>query len=272
MTIAAIDFGRLYSDHLAAAARNPKRAGDWDSRATSMSLNAMHGPYVDQFIGRMNLDGATSLLDVGCGPGTIGLALADRLQRVIGLDYSEKMLTAMMANAEARGLRNVEPMHLAWEDDWADVPECDIVVASRSTTVENMATALAKLNAKARQRVYLTHLVGGRFVDPVVIEVLGRKLPPLPDYIYIVNILHGMGIHPCLDYIVQEGRLAGASNFEEFANRVSWSLGELSDDELSRLRSWYDETAPNGTPANAPMRWALLSWETSRPRHSITPS
>ena len=36
MTIAAIDFGRLYSEHLAAAARKPKPASEWDSRASEM--------------------------------------------------------------------------------------------------------------------------------------------------------------------------------------------------------------------------------------------
>lgn len=112
---------------------------------------------------------------------------------------------------------------------------------------------------------YLTHLVGGRFIDPAVIDVIGRDLPPLPDYVYIVNILHGMGIHPRLDYIEHEGRLAGATNFDEFARRVAWALGELSDDERTRLRAWHGRVAPSLGAAGAPMRWAFISWEkTSR--------
>lgn len=261
MTIAAIDFGRLYRDHLAGAARTVKPASEWDARAQEMSRKALRSTYVDQFIARMDLSGAETLLDVGCGPGTICLPLAERMQRVIGLDYSRGMLDALAENAAARDLRNVERMHLAWEDDWSGVPTCDIVVASRSTTVEDMAAALHKLHAKARKRVYLTHLVGGRFVDPAVIEALGRRLPALPDYIYILNILHGMGIHPRVDYIEHEGRLAGAANFDELAARVAWAIGELSGDEHARLRAWYDAAPPGCPPGGAPMRWAFISWE-----------
>lgn len=261
MTIAAIDFGRLYSDHLAAAARAPKPASAWDARAADMSRKAQRSRYVDEFIARMDRAGAGTLLDVGCGPGTIGLPLADRLARVVGLDYSRGMLDALLENAAARGLDNVEAIQLAWEDDWSAVPECDIVVASRSTTVDDMAAALAKLHAKARKRVYLTHLVGGRFIDPAVIEVIGRRQPPLPDYIYVLNILHGMGIHARLDYIEHEGRLAGSADFDEFAGRVAWTLGELSADERSRLRAWYESMPPGHAPSGAPMRWAFISWE-----------
>ncbi|MCY1347872.1 hypothetical protein D9M69_339960 [compost metagenome] len=107
---------------------------------------------------------------------------------------------------------------------------------------------------------YLTHLVGGRFLDPRVIDAIGRRMPPLPDYIYLVNILHARGIHPRLDYIRTEGRLAGVASFEELARRVAWTLGELSGQELSRLQAWYERAAPQGG-ADAPMCWAFISWD-----------
>lgn len=259
MKLAAIDFGRLYRDHLAAANRNPKRADTWDARAADMSRKALKSRYVDEFIGRMDLAGARTLLDVGCGPGTIGLPLAERLERVIGLDFSRKMLDELLANAAALGLDNVEALHLAWEDDWSAVPACDIVVASRSTTVEDMEAALHKLNDKANRHVYMTHLVGGRFIDPAVLDVVGRDLPALPDYIYIVNLLYRMGIHPRLDYIETEGRLAGAGDFDAFHARVVWALGELDADETARLRDWYARTP--SPRAGAPMRWAFIAWD-----------
>ena len=40
--------------------------------------------------------------------------------------------------------------------------------------------------------------------------------------------------------VEHEGRLAGSADFDEFAGRVAWTLGELSADERSRLRAWYD--------------------------------
>ena len=260
MTIEAIDFGRLYRDHLATTARTRKTASAWDSRAAGMASKALNSRYAEEFVARMDLHGATSLLDVGCGPGTIGLAVAHQLQRVVGLDYSSAMLGAMRTKAAEMQLANVETLHRAWEDDWSDVPQCDIVVASRSTTVEDIATALERLHAKARLRVYLTHLVGGHFTDPAIQAVIGRRMPSVPDYIYLLNILHRMGIHPRLDYIAHENRLADAVDFDDFARRVAWSVGELDAHETECLRSWYQRATPQQR-RGTPMRWAFISWE-----------
>lgn len=260
-TIAEIDFGRLYREHARVASRRSKPASAWDARAADMQQRLRQSRYAEAFIARMSLTGAATLLDVGCGPGTIALPLAARLERVYGLDYSSAMLDALRAGAAGRGLTNVEPLHLAWEDDWSEVPRCDIVVASRSTNVPDIAAALAKLDAWARHRVYLTHRVGDRLFDPGALEALGRRLVPPPDYIYVVNILHAMGIHPRLDYIESEQRLAPAADFDELARRLAWSLGELSPGELARLRAWHERAPPGAGESGAPMRWAFISWE-----------
>ncbi|WP_437302228.1 class I SAM-dependent methyltransferase [Sorangium sp. So ce388] len=42
----------------------------------------------------LRTDGSGRLLDVGCGPGTITIELADRFEEAIGLDPDEDMLTA----------------------------------------------------------------------------------------------------------------------------------------------------------------------------------
>lgn len=263
MTIDAIDFGRLYRDHLAIAARTRKTASAWDSRAAGMAAKALRSNYTRDFVARMDLAGAESLLDVGCGPGTIALAVAPRLRRVVGLDYSAAMLDALRAQAAEQGLQHVETLHRAWEDDWSDVPVCDVAVASRATLVDDIAAALAQLDAKARRRVYLTHPAGGHFIDPAIQRVIGRSVPTVPDYIYLVNILHRMGIHPCLSYLTQESRLADAQDFDDYARRVAWSLGELSVAETTRLCAWYGQATP-AERAGPPMRWAFISWEKPR--------
>ena len=140
------------------------------------------------------------------------------------------------------------------------MPECDIVVASRSTNVQVIAGALERVHAKARLRVYLTHLVGGHFTDPAIQAVIGRSVPSVPDYIYLVNLLHRMGIHLGLDCIAQENRLAGAVDFGDFARRVAWSAGELDSGETERLRIWYGRASPQQRQGE-PMRWAFISWE-----------
>lgn len=263
MTHADIDFGQLYRAHMAAAGGREKPPEEWDARAETMGRMSGESRYVDDFIGRMELSGCATLLDVGCGTGAIALALAPRLQKVYGLDYSQGMLDVMTRNAAALGLDHVAPLRRAWDDDWTDVPACDIVTASRSTTVMDMADALARLDAKANKRVYLTSLVGGRFVDAEVAELLGRTRPALPDYIYIVNILYRMGRYPRLDYIENANRLAGAEDFEAFARKAAFPLGEIDAAGRARLRQWYDADPERARRGGAPFHWAFISWETT---------
>lgn len=262
MTIAAIDFGRLYRDHLAAAGRQPKPASAWDGRVHDVDRKSPEGGYVDEFIARMDLSGCTTLLDVGCGSGAICLPLAPYLQQVYALDYSRAMLDALRTNAVSCGAGNVEMLHLAWEDDWSQVPECDIVVASRSTQVEDMAAALAKLHAKARKRVYLTHRIGGHFIAPEIVEAIGRRQSPPPDYIYILNILHGMGIHARVDHLRSDGSSANTdAGFDRLLRRTEWALGALDEAERMRLRGWFDIAGDRVRDAFPPRHWAFISWE-----------
>ena len=259
MSVDAIDFGGLYREHMARAGRREKRVDDWDARAPVMSRGVFSGAYVEGFVARLDLTGCRTLLDVGCGPGTIALTVAPRLAHVYGLDFSPGMLDAFTQNARARGLTNATPVLRAWEDPWDEVPVCDVVLASRSTQVADLEAALLKLHGHARWRVYLTHNVGGRFLDAAVYRALGRDDEPLPDYVYVLNILHRHGIHPRLDYLEGENRLRNCADFDDCVRKVTWSLGDLTSDERGRLRAFYDQRA--GRIGDRPMRWAFISWE-----------
>lgn len=261
MTIDDIDFAALYRQHMAQSQRRPKPPSAWDARAESLGRKPLGGVYAETFISRMDLTDSRSLLDVGCGPGSIGLLLAGRLEEVIGMDYSPRMLEQFADNALRLGLDNATPLLRAWEDSWHDVPCCDVVVASRSGMVLDLQDALAKLNAHARQRVYMTQLVGGHFLDAELTSLLGRRRASAPDYIYTVNLLHAQGIHPRLSYIEVPSRLAGTRDFDEFAQRVAWSLGELSAVETARLEAWYHTDPRRAAAGGAPMRWALIDWD-----------
>jgi ubiquinone/menaquinone biosynthesis C-methylase UbiE len=56
-----------------------------------------------------HLGAGASILDVGCGPGTITLDLAQRVGpgRVVGIDAAEDVLAAARADAEAAGVANI---------------------------------------------------------------------------------------------------------------------------------------------------------------------
>ena len=189
-----IDFEALYRQHMTATGRR-KTAADWDARAAHATLPRADDGYIAAVMAHIDLTGCCSLLDVGCGPGHIALAAARQVPMVIGLDHSAGMLARLSEFAQAQGLSHVQPLQRSWDEPWDDVPVCDVVVASRSTLVHDMGDALRKLNAHASKAVHVTSLVGGRFRDVSALAATGQPLPPpLPDHIYIVNILYAMEI------------------------------------------------------------------------------
>lgn len=264
MTIDDIDFAQLYRDHLAQAERTRKDPEHWDKRAEKMAQNCANpaDPYLIRFKGIVDTTGAKTLLDVGCGPGSVALQLADSFEQVTGIDYSEGMLKVARQRAETQGCSHVTFRHCAWEDDWSALPPCDIAVASRSTLVMDLQAALLKLNRHARLRVYTTHTVSPTFVDIRVIRAIGRTPVTLPTYIYAVNILNQLGIHPDVEFIRSPNcQSRDNMTFEQFAEGVVWSLGQLDDHEMTLLRRYYDQQAADGLPVVPATRdWAMVSW------------
>lgn len=258
--IKAIDFGLLYREHLARSGRVFKTASEWDNKAAKMRGKVLDSRYQTEFVSRMQYDDEDSVLDVGCGPGTIGLALAPKVKQVYGLDYSQGMLDAMLDNAAQLQVDNVQPILASWDDDWSSVPVCDIAVVSRASIVADMDDALTKLNQHARKKVYMTQLVGGRFVSREIEELLGREDRSFPDHIYIMNMLYQRNIYPTVDYIESPSRLADSSTVEEFIDKVRWSFGGLSRDDEAKISAWYERDPEYAQQGGEPMRWAFMSW------------
>lgn len=263
MTLGNIDFGQLYREQMAKAGGKEKPASAWDARAAEMQKHSGNSDYTRAFLRLTNTSDCHTLLDMGCGTGAIGLALAPQMQEVIGMDYSAGMLQAFSANAQVRGLTNTRTLQRAWEDNWDDIPKCDLVVASRSTTVMDIADALQKLDRTARKRVCLTNLVGGSFIDRGLVEALGRDVISIPDYIFILNILYQMGRHPRVDYIEARGRLAGTASVDEFITKAEFSLGQLSAQERQRAADWYHADSDRAERGGEGFKWAFISWDTN---------
>lgn len=258
--IKAINFGQLYQDHLVRSGRVFKPASEWDSKAAEMRTKVLDSAYRTDFVSRVQCDPEDTVLDVGCGPGTIGLALAPKVKQVYGLDYSQGMLDAMLQNAAELKVSNLESILASWEDDWSTVPVCDIAVVSRASIVADMDDALDKLNHHARKKVYMTQLVGGRFVSREIAELLGREDRSFPDHMYIMNMLYQRNIYPTLDYIESASRLAGSATLAELIEKVRWSFGELSGEDEQKITHWYQQDPEYAQQGGEPMRWAFMSW------------
>lgn len=265
MTLDDLDFGALYREHMQRNRLVPKPASAWDTRAgdygRTQGAQSQRSTYIDDFLARLNLSGAHSVLDIGCGPGTLALPLAQRGLDVVALDYSERMLEQLRDKAGAAKLTNICALHRAWEDDWHDVPVCDIAIASRSTTVDDLEMALNKMVRHARLRAYFSYPADGFFVGREILALLGTQPPVLPDLLLALGMLRRMGAHPRVDHILMPSRLAGCTSFDEFEQRLSWSTGALDEGARLRLQAWYAADPERALLGGGPMRWAFVGWD-----------
>ncbi|MGR6980871.1 class I SAM-dependent methyltransferase [Testudinibacter sp. P27/CKL/0425] len=259
-----IDFAALYRNHIQLATREPKTAQDWDSKAENLLTQGsdFQDDYSRAFVAKMALKPSDSLLDIGCGGGAIGLSVAPTIRQVYALDFSPKMLQVVQQRAQQLGINNLQPLLKSWYDNWDEVPECDVCVSSRSSMVDDLEAALNKLNAKAKRAVYMTMTVEKDFIAQDVLRHIGRDSIGFPSYIYALNILHQQGYRVSVDFICTQTGMSRVSewNEEAFIRSVAWSLGQLREQEIQKLKAYFAQQQPAQARPNEKV-WAFLSWE-----------
>ena len=258
-----IDFNALYREQAHRSSFGQRSAAHWDSRAERRQQD-LRSDYTRAFLKHVNLKGAKTALDIGCGVGNLALPLSLRLKKVYALDFSPEMLRRLAANARDAGATNIRQFQLSWSDSWQRVPVADIAICSRALSGRNPKRALEKMQQHARLRCYLSVHAGGSYLGPDIMKQLGRAIEPRPDYIYIVNILFQMGIRARVDFLKSEGGMTYHS-VDAFLESIRWRIGKLSAAEEKRLRLFYRKL-PRNRQGMAKYRhdfeWALLSWET----------
>ena len=86
----------------------------------------------DRIAAELDLDGTGRLLDVGCGPGSLTLLLADRFAAAVGVDADAGMLAEAERLAQAAGVTNVSWRQLYAEDLPADLGTFRLVAFAQS--------------------------------------------------------------------------------------------------------------------------------------------
>ena len=240
----------------------------WDRRAASYAKRQLGGSYTQRFIEMMAPEPDWSVLDVGCGPGTLALPLAKLVKKITAIDFSGEMLNELEKRLGEENITNVETRQLSWDDDWqeAGIAPHDVTLASRSMSVADLGRALEKLNNWATKKVFISDRVGSGPFDPDLFAALGRDFDPGPDYIFTINILYQMGIHPRVDYILfpQEKNF---NSREEALMGCLWMAEDLTAAEKPGLEKYVDERLrrnPDGTVTltrRMPIKWAIISWD-----------
>ena len=264
MFLEPIDLASMYKEHKKQTIFKGKSSSDWDKKSKELAPSMQSSSYIDEFISRMDIKGDEVVLDIGCGPGTLAIALAKKVKQVIAIDFSADMLRELEAFAKKEGVRNIKTYHIGWEDDWRLLPQVDISIASRSVEVSDINKALQKMNAQTSKACYITYKVGGSYVDMEILEYINKSIITKPDFWYIPLILYKDEYLPYIDYIGTQNGSIKSTNSEDFVNSLVWSLGGLNEEQKEKAKEYYEFVIKGKKQELKASNWAFICWNTTK--------
>lgn len=156
-------------------------------------------------LARLPLTTEMSVLDIGAGPGTLALPLARTVRSVTAVEPAAGMAAVLEEKARAMDCRNIRVVRRPWEAvDLARDLEgpYDLVVASFSLAMEDLASALQKMDAAASGSVHLFWFADLPGWERHYLEVWPslHRVPyrPVPKADMVFNLLWQMDFHPNL--------------------------------------------------------------------------
>ena len=271
-TLADLDWNLLWQNARKQKSWSSKGAADWDRKAASFATRNAGTSYVSLLLERLPLSPDRTILDMGAGPGTLAIPLAEKVRSVTAVDYSAGMLEVLTRQARAKKIQNIRTIQGAWEDDWQQlgIEKHDIAIASRSLAVDNLSLALRKLNDHAGEYAFIADRISPTPFDPAAFAAIGREFQSGPDYIYTVNILYTMGIYPSID-ILKLDRDSVFADRDEALQAYGWMFKDLSATEEDALRRYLESRiiSSEGNQITIrrehPPQWALIWWKKDSP-------
>jgi len=242
-------------------------SGYWNKRAPSFADHAGKAFYPDSFLKIMNPKKSWTVLDMGCGAGTLALPLSSKVKHVTAVDFSEKMIEILRAEADRRGINNIETINASWTDNWAEsgIGTYDVAVASRSLAVDDVRSAIIRLDNAARRRVIISTVTGDGPFDRKIFEAVGRERAENIDYIYYYNLLYQMGIFANITFIVEDNDKTFESHAEA-CESMRWMFQEMTRGEDALLRKYMalhlvKENGRLTLDYKRTSKWAVIWWD-----------
>jgi SAM-dependent methyltransferase len=262
-----IDWPLLRANAMQKKGWKNKGPEQWDKKAGSFAKRNRDSLYTSLFLAQLPLQKSHTVLDIGCGPGTLALPIAVHVKSVTALDFSSRMLSTLDDLAKKENITNICSVQCSWEDNWKEkgIEPHDIAIASRSMGVEDLPAALEKIDQFGKRFVFLSDRIGATPFDEQAFKALGRDFLPGPDYIYTLNILYTLGIHANMTVLTLD-RTVTYDNMDSAVSSYSWMFNDISATELKLLKKYISSRIieKNGEKITVerenPPRWALIWW------------
>ena len=215
---------------------------DWDKAAPGFYKRTRKDDYQDALFDKLILDENDSVLDVGCGEGSVTIPLAKRVKKVIGLDSSPKMLEYLEKRALDNKIDNIETILKPIEEiKYDEIGDVDVVVCSRSLNgIIPIREVLMELDKIASKYVFIT-IFGpeNKKIEKDFDKELGVKTEDFPDYNYFFNILFNMGIYANIERF-DLNNYREYDSIEDAMDNGKFRLDLYSDDEKALLKEYLE--------------------------------
>lgn len=219
------------------------RGKDWDKAAAGFYKRAKKDDYHELLFSKLILDENDSVLDLGCGEGSITLPLASKVRSVTGVDSSSKMLELLNKRAKENNIRNVKTILKPLENiTYDEVGSHDVVLASRSLNgIIPIKKTLETINEIANKYVFITLFGPENWkIEGEFNEYIGRENKHFPGHDYLFNILFNMGIYANVERLdIKTYR--EYDSIEEAMDNGKFRLDLINDVEKDKLKEYLEK-------------------------------
>ncbi|ATU08285.1 class I SAM-dependent methyltransferase [Methanohalophilus portucalensis] len=185
--------------------QQPDRWGTYANAKRFWQSSRKSGKRLEKALKDIKHDSDSRILDIGAGPGSMAILLAQRVSHVTAVEPADGMTEVLRENIADNNLSNVTCIQKNWEDvslEELDSPY-DVVVASYSLHVPDIREAIEKIQQVSSGKVYIYWFAGATSWDKnysrIWPQLHGRQYYPSPKCDVLYNVLYSMGIYPDME-------------------------------------------------------------------------
>ena len=260
-----INWQKLWQDKLN---KKTDRKKDWDKAAPKFHKSAKRDDYHKLLLKQLNIKPTDTILDLGCGEGTITIPLSKISKHITGLDSSKKMLELLNEKCEKQDINNINTIEMDIEEiKYENLGEYDIVIASRSlNNILNINEIISEINKIAQKSVYITLFGPNNWrIEREFYEWINKPYADFPTHDYFFNILFNLGIYSNVKNL-DIGKPREYDSINDAIESGKWRTDSLSDEELKLLKEYLnkvmvkDENTGKYSSVSDRADWVLFWW------------
>lgn len=245
------------------------RGKDWSKAAIKYAKRASKDNYTERLISNMILDENDTVLDLGCGEGSVTIPLSKEVKRITAMDATDKMLEILDERIKEERIDNIETI----KEDINNVTmeeygNYDIVVASRVVNgIKSPKKVFSNLNEIANKYVFITLFGPNNWrLEKDFFEYIEKEYNGAPSYTILLNLLAEMGIYANVVNLDVEP-VRTYQNIDEALDNGKWNLAKFSEEEQAKLPDFLnkvltkdEKTGLLSNPNDKP-DWVLIWWK-----------